>query len=88
MAVHWESDMFFAETLGPWRSHASSAALLRYLNEKAAGRATLSGAELHALVAEFLTRREPSLTPDAAIKLLQLIGRVAAAPGGNFRIAA
>jgi hypothetical protein len=80
--------MFFAETLGPSLSHASSRALMRHLTEKAAGRTTMSGAELHALIAEFLAQRHDAITPDAAIKLLQLIGRVAAAPGGNFRIAA
>ncbi|HYD88542.1 MAG TPA: hypothetical protein VEA80_13790 [Vitreimonas sp.] len=69
--------MFFAETLGPALTPASAAAMYDYVLSKTKGRRTVSAAELHDAVAEFLRYRANNSSPDAAVAFLKKLGRIA-----------
>jgi len=79
--------MFFAETLGPALTPTSAAAMYDYVLSKTKGRKSVSAAELHEAVAEFLRNRANASSPDDAIAFLKKLGRVAQ-DGASFKLMA
>jgi len=68
--------MFFVQTLGPALTPAGGAALFDHVQSKLRGKKSVSAAELHAAVSEFLLTRANTTSPEAAIQFLKKIGRV------------
>ncbi len=79
--------MFFAQTLGPALTPTSAAAMYDHVLTKVSGRKTISAAELHAAVKDFLIHRDNNSSPDMAIAFLKKLGRIADAPGGYKLVA-
>lgn len=78
--------MFFAETLGPAITPSSAVALAQFVRERL-GTRSVSAAELHTTVVEFLRLTNNSTAPESVIRFLA-DRRIAAPEGRNFKIAA
>lgn len=78
--------MFFAETLGPALTPATGAALYKYVQDKLAGRASVTVEELRSVVADYLARRGNSSTPEAAIQYLAKLGSITTESSGGYRM--